>query len=285
MKINEVEIQNITSNSFLNHLEEKNYTSIDSYTIDQSNNSISGLIVLNRELNIPTNEDVIQYFSINSNKKHLIDRLSLAYTLKIPLYLISIDDNFQNCQILEFNLSKNNVNNKIDVVFSCVNNRLLNLFELHDFLQSLRNEKRSKLKPLTHIPGSDLISKLNQIGISLGGNLDGFYLDKENKSFKLIEFTKIGAKKPDNDGYFTANYNFNKYIDEDFGRWHALETLRLSIEKKYPTSLDIIVWSYSTPFLKIIKDVKFTGDRNKFLVGTFKEEVLFENRKANNNKP
>lgn len=57
MKINEVEIETITNNLNLNNLNKKYYTSIDSYTINQTNNFISCFIVLNREEKIPTEKE------------------------------------------------------------------------------------------------------------------------------------------------------------------------------------------------------------------------------------
>ena len=106
MKINEVEIETLTNNSNLNNLIEKNYTSIDSYTINQNNNSISGFIVLNRDEKIPTEKEIMNYFSEKTNNKHMLNRLFLANTLNVPLYLISIENNFNKCQILELKLNK-----------------------------------------------------------------------------------------------------------------------------------------------------------------------------------
>ena len=74
-------------------------------------------------------------------------------------------------------------------------------------------------------------------------------------------------------------------MNKDFGRWHAIETLRQSIEKKAPVVLDVIVWSFGNSYMKIIKDVKFSGNRNSSLKGYFKEEILFENTLLNKFKP
>ena len=281
MKINGVEIETLTNNSNFNNLIEKNYTSIDSYTINQNNNSISGFIVLNRDEKIPTKKEIMDYFFEKTNNKHMLNRLLLAKILNVPIYLISIEDNFNKCQILELELNKS----YNDFQINYFNNKeMVNFEELHELFQNLRNEKRTKPKPLSHISTSDLISKFNQVGINLGGNLDGFFIDKINKKFDLIEFTKIGAKKPDINGKYTLNYNFNKFMSEDFGRWHALETLRNTIEKKYPVHLDVIVWSFSNSYMKIIKDVKFLGNREPSLKGIFKEEFLYKDTSTSTNK-
>ena len=229
MKINELEIEFTTNNLNLNNLKEKNYTSIDSYTINQKDNSISSFIMLNRNEKIPTETEVLNYFNLENNKEHMLNRLFLAKTLNVPLYLISIEDNFNKCQILELNLENNNFDFEINYY---KNEKILNLDNLYEFFQRLRNEQRTKIKPLSHILNSDLISKFNQIGINLGGNLDGFFIDRINKFFHVIEFSKIGAKQFDINGTYTLTYNFNKFMNKDFGRWHAIETLRQSIEKK-----------------------------------------------------
>lgn len=282
MKINELEIEFTTNNLNLNNLKEKNYTSIDSYTINQKDNSISSFIMLNRNEKIPTETEVLNYFNLENNKEHMLNRLFLAKTLNVPLYLISIEDNFNKCQILELNLENNNFDFEINYY---KNEKILNLDNLYEFFQRLRNEQRTKIKPLSHILNSDLISKFNQIGINLGGNLDGFFIDRINKFFHVIEFSKIGAKQIDINGTDTLTYNFNKFMNKDFGRWHAIETLRQSIEKKAPVVLDVIVWSFGNSYMKIIKDVKFSGNRNYSLKGYFKEEILFENTLLNKFKP
>ena len=154
MKINEVEIETLTNNSNLNNLIEKNYTSIDSYTINQNNNSISGFIVLNRDEKIPTEKEIMNYFSEKTNNKHMLNRLFLANTLNVPLYLISIENNFNKCQILELKLNKSSNDFQINY-FN--NKEIVNFEELHEIFQNLRNEKRTKPKPLSHISTSDLI--------------------------------------------------------------------------------------------------------------------------------
>lgn len=281
MRINEVEIEKITDNSNLNNLNEKNYTSIDSYTINQNNNSISGFIVLNRDEKIPSKSEIGDYFSNQENKQHMLNRIFLAKTLKVPIYLISIENNFNKCQVLEFNLDNNRTNFSIDYLNE---KEFINFEELYFIFQTLRNEKRTKPKPLSHISPLDLISKFNSSGISLGGNLDGFFIDRINKKFHLIEFSKIGAKKTDINGQYTLNYNPDKFMREDFGRWYALDTLRNTIEKKHSIQLDIIVWSFGNSYMKIIKDVKFLGDRSPSLKCVFKEEVLYQNTNLQINK-
>lgn len=264
MNLYEVEVNFLTNNKHLNKLEEKNYTAIDSFTINQYDNSITGLVMLNRDEYLPESSEVHAYLSIDFNKEHMKNRVDLAHILNVPLYIISTTETLQDNQILKVKGYDENTE-KFEIVKGMNDgNNTLTFTELFNFFKTKRNEQKKNVKPLSHFKSQDLIKKLSDSGINLGGNLDGFKLDKENNKIHLVEFSKIGAKKSTYDwkGNQTKNYNFQKYMGKDFGRWYALETLRKSLNNKKETDLQVIVWSFINSNIKTFENVVFKGDRN-----------------------
>lgn len=291
MNLHEVEVNFLTKNKHLNKLEEKNYTAIDSFTINQYDNSITGLVMLNRDEYLPESSEVHAYLSIDFNKEHMRNRVDLANILGVPLYIISTTETLQYSQILKVKGYNENTE-KFEIVNCTNNNNKLTFTELFNFFKIKRNEQKKNVKPLSHFKSQDLIKKLSDSGINLGGNLDGFKLDKENNKIHIVEFSKIGAKKSTYDwkGNKTKNYNFQKYIGKDFGRWYALETLRKSLNNKIETDLQVIVWSFINSNIKIFKDVVFKGDRNpnlkaEYLSSSFIPDTEKHDRNYQGNTP
>lgn len=273
MKFQEIEIDNLTKNTCLNNLHEKAYTAIDSFTISQNNNTITGLIMINRTIakktsELPDRDQVAKYFKNPLNLIHMKNRCYLSNLLNVPLFLISATHNFENNQILRIELGKKKIFNfynkkgdNPDLTFS--------LQGLQNFIQDLRHEKRKFIKPLVHFNGEDIIKKMSDAGILLGGNLDGFNINE--KEIKIVEFSKIGAtpKGYDYTGNKTKKYNF-QYMKEDYGRWYALETLRKNLEQKKMTKMDIIIWSYINSNIKIFREVVFEGPKSPALKVKYK---------------
>lgn len=266
------EINEITENSNLNNLSEINYTTIDSYTIDINNKKITAFIILNQERKNPEIIDIVDYFNIIENKYHLENRFKLAKILSVPIYLISFDKDFI------FTISMLFLDNKKLMV----EQKKMSLNDVDIFFKELRGERNKvKEKKIKHLNSNDTISILMNNGINIGGNLDGFFIDAQEKKIKLIELSKRGVKNIDYNGNQTKNYSPNIFMKEDFQRWYSLNLLKNEIKKRNNCELDIIVWSAHNHYIKFFHNCSFEGENSIKLDFKYEKEIFLDKKISN----
>lgn len=252
-----------SENTILNGVLDKKITSIDSFTIDQKTNQVSGFIVLNQDIESITITDINNYLKEPENWWHMRHRLELAILLKVPLFLVSTNDQHEY-KIFNIYLKNKEIN---------IEQNNINLFTLFN---KLRNDKIKNKKPLLYAKTASIQSILADDGIFVGGNLDGFKIDKDK--ILITEYTKRGDSQIDHDGSKTFNYQLSEFMNKDYGRWFALQLLKDQLNKIKTTELNIVVWSAHTDFVKLIKNVNFIGKRNPYLKYQFDSELKLEQK-------
>lgn len=188
-----------------------------------------------------TIEEIADKLEKNQNKDDWVDRIVLALTLNVSLYLVIWQDEQEKFRILSVVAkNKSKIKVKDEELFTSCKDLATWMSRLKGIQVSKRFIEAGRL--------SSIDECLRLYGVPWPGNLDGFLLKPKTRDVSVIfEFSRT-RKFP------VKTHDLNLYFSQDINRWKPLDILR----KQLGVPFYILIWSSEEKLTKIHRLRKIT---------------------------